>query len=132
MYEVTKTEAPRRAVFSPSVDIHDTNEGLVLRADLPGVHPDNLDLSVENNVLRIYGKVTATPPEGSKFLHREFREGDYFRSFILGDELDSNEISAELDAGVLTLTVPKAARLRPRRIEVKAKNGVEAGAVANG
>lgn len=105
--------------LTPAVDIHETEEGMVLTADLPRVSKDNLEISVEHNVLTLHGRVDNVEPAGSP-IHREIRRGDYFRSFILSDDLDTEQIAAKLDAGVLTLRIPKSARLRPRKIAVEA------------
>jgi HSP20 family molecular chaperone IbpA len=70
-------------------------------------------------VLSLYAKIDSPVPEGARLLHEEYRLGDYQRSFILGDEVDRDRITAELTHGVLRLFLPKADRLRTRRIEIK-------------
>lgn len=121
MYEISRLETPHRPVFTPDIDIHETDSGLVLTADLPGVSKEGLDVSVVENVLKIHGRVVSETPKGAKLVLQEYREGDYYRSFILSDEVDADSIRAEFEAGVLTLTLPKAKRLLPRKIEVEAK-----------
>lgn len=121
MYEISRLERPHRPVFAPALDIYESDQGLVLKADLPGVSKEGLEISVVENVLKIHGRVTTETPAEAKLVLQEYREGDYYRSFILSDEVDSEEIRAELEAGVLTLTLPKAKRLLPRKIEVEAK-----------
>lgn len=118
MYQDPNNERP---VFLPAIDIHETAEGLVLHADLPGVRRESVEISVENNVLQIYGKSSLEVPEGAEFVHQEFRLGDYYRSFILSEDVDTEKISAQLEGGVLTLTLPKLKRSGPRKIEVAAK-----------
>jgi HSP20 family molecular chaperone IbpA len=108
---------PKRPVCQPHVDIHESETGLVLRADLPGVTKETLELMIEENVLKIFGRSTLTNPPGSQKNHHEFRLGDFYRSFILGDEIDTENIKAELESGVLTLKLPKR-KVRPRRIDV--------------
>ena len=78
---------PRR-VYSPALDIYETQEGLVLEADLPGVQPHNLEIRVQDNVLHLYGKVTWPTLASAKVLHEEVHEEDFYRSFILSDERD--------------------------------------------
>ncbi|MFO0813360.1 MAG: Hsp20/alpha crystallin family protein [Gemmatales bacterium] len=109
---------PRR-VYSPALDIYETQEGLVLEADLPGVQPHNLEIRVQDNVLHLYGKVTWPTPASAKVLHEEVHEEDFYRSFILSDEVDTDQITADFSDGVLTLKLPKAAKAKPRKIEVR-------------
>ena len=105
--------------FTPPIDIHEQPEGLVLEADLPGAVEQNLRVQLEDNVLSLHARIEAPVPEGARLLHEEYRVGDYQRSFILGDEVDRERITAELTHGVLRLFLPKADRLRTRRIEIK-------------
>jgi HSP20 family molecular chaperone IbpA len=105
--------------FTPPIDIHEVGEGLILEADLPGAVEQDLRVQLEENVLSLYAKIDSPVPEGARLLHEEYRLGDYQRSFILGDEVDRDRITAELTHGVLRLFLPKADRLRTRRIEIK-------------
>lgn len=110
---------PTGNTYVPPLDIQETAEGLVLEADLPGVPQDQLEVRVEDNVLNIFGKVQWNVPEGARLVYEEVRPGDYFRSFILGDEVDTDRIVADFTNGILRLTLPKAAKARPRKIEVR-------------
>ena len=114
-------ETPRqnRQVYTPALDIYETAEGLVLEADLPGVQPSHLEIRVQDNVLHLYGKVTWPVTQQAVKLHEEVREEDFYRSFILSDEVDTEQITADLSDGVLTLTLPKAPKAKPRKIEVR-------------
>ncbi len=103
----------------PPIDIHEGPEGLVLEADLPGAHEQNLSIQLEDNVLSLHARIHSPVPEGARLLHEEYRLGDYRRSFILSDEVDRDRISAELKNGVLRLILPKSERSRTRRIEIK-------------
>lgn len=105
--------------FTPPIDIHEEPDGLILEADLPGAVEQNLRIQLEDNVLSLYARIDSPVPEGARLLHEEFRLGDYQRSFILGDEVDRERITAELTHGVLRLFLPKADRMRTRRIEIK-------------
>lgn len=105
--------------FTPPIDIHEEPDGLILEADLPGAVEQNLRIQLEDNVLSLYARIDSPVPEGARLLHEEYRVGDYQRSFILGDEVDREKITAELTHGVLRLFLPKADRLRTRRIEIK-------------
>lgn len=114
-------QAPvRRVLCQPPVDIYEEPDGLVLRADLPGVTKDSLDLVIEDNVLKIFGRASTTFDPEARGVHHEFRMGDFYRSFIFGEEVDPDNIRAELEDGVLTLRLPRRPT-RPRRIELDVK-----------
>lgn len=104
---------------TPLIDIHEGPDGLVLDADLPGVREQDLTIQLEDNVLTLHGRVEPAEPDTARTLHEEFRRVDFHRSFILSDEVDRERIRAELKEGVLRLTLPKAERAKPRRIEIK-------------
>jgi len=105
--------------YTPPIDIHEGPEGLTLEADLPGATERNLRIQLEDNVLSLYAKIDSPVPEGARLVHEEYRLGDFHRSFILSDEVDREQITAELKNGVLRLSLPKAERARTRRIEIK-------------
>jgi HSP20 family molecular chaperone IbpA len=108
-----------RLVFTPPIDIYETDEGLLLRADLPGVSLDTLELQVQDNKLTLFGRMQPSIPEGARLLHQEFETGDFLRSFILSDEVAHERISAKLNHGVLEVLLPKAPKAEPRRIQVR-------------
>lgn len=117
--EVATAERTRSGVtYSPRFDIWETDEELVLYGDLPGVSPENLDIQFENRVLTINGKVEPRHQD-IDFLYGEYGIGDFYRTFTVGEAIDSEKISAELHDGVLTLHLPKTEAVKPRRIEVK-------------
>jgi len=101
----------------PAVDIYETDDGLTLVADMPGVDKDGVDVRVEEGVLTIKGACGHELREGNYY--REFGLLDYWRQFSLNDEFDPGKIAAELKHGVLTLHLPKAEKAKPKRIEVK-------------
>ncbi|MDH3442455.1 MAG: Hsp20/alpha crystallin family protein [Deltaproteobacteria bacterium] len=102
---------------TPPVDIYETAEGLMVKADLPGVAKEGLDVRVENNLLTIRGKAAHAAPGDP--LYREYSLLNFFRQFELNERVDQHKISAELKHGVLTLTLPKAEEAKPRQIEVR-------------
>ena len=102
---------------TPPVDIYETAGGLVVKADLPGVEKENLDLQVENNLLTIRAK--STPTTAGEPVYREYELVNFFRQFELNEKVDQSKISAELKHGVLTLQLPKAEEAKPRKIEVR-------------
>ena len=106
---------PERAV-RPAVDIYETEEGLNLLADLPGVDKDGLSIDIDQGVLTLRGDVDDAGR--GKSLHREFVLGSYYRRFTLPSELDFDKVSAELNDGVLTLSMPKSEAAKPRKIDI--------------
>jgi HSP20 family protein len=102
---------------TPPVDIYETAEGLVVKADLPGVDKENLDVRVENNLLTIRGKSAHVAP--GEPIYREYELVNFFRQFELNERVDQAKISADLKHGVLTLQLPKAEEVKPRKIDVK-------------
>ncbi len=111
-----QTREKNRTMVSPSVDIFEDNNMLTLVADLPGVTRDNMELGIDKNILTIQGQVSRVA-EGNP-LYREFGDMGYHRRFNLPDNLELDQTRAELKDGVLTLSFPKAAAAKPRRIEV--------------
>ncbi|MBW2526799.1 MAG: Hsp20/alpha crystallin family protein [Deltaproteobacteria bacterium] len=104
----------------PRVGLFDTKEQLVLRAELPGVAEDDLDITVDEGTLAIRGTRKVTIPEGYSVHRQERAETTFARSFALPCKVDSDKAQAELKYGVLTLTLPKAPEVQPRQIAVKA------------
>jgi HSP20 family protein len=110
---------PQKWVRTPPIDIFEIEDGLVLRADLPGVSADALELQVQDNRLTLFGHVEQPVDENVRLLHQEYHMGDFLRSFILSDDVDHERISAKLTNGVLEVTLPKVPRPEPRRISVE-------------
>lgn len=101
----------------PAVDIYETEEGLTLVADVPGASQDGIDVNVEDGLLTIKAKAEHTLREGNYY--REYDLMNYWRQFRLSDQVDTEKITAHLEHGVLTLNLPKAEKMKPRKIEVK-------------
>jgi len=106
--------------FTPAVDIFETETGLTLLADMPGVKTKDLDIDLRDDILTLAGRVA--PPEGADELDviREYRTGKYVRQFTVSEAIDQSKISAQLKDGVLRLVLPKAEKAVPRKITVKA------------
>jgi HSP20 family molecular chaperone IbpA len=106
-------------VFIPAVDIFETDQGITLLADMPGVNSKDLNIDLDQNVLTLSGVVNG--PEGANEVEvlREYRTGKYYRQFTLSEMIDGNKIEAKITDGVLRLTLPKAEAAKPRRITVK-------------
>lgn len=116
---VQKGDGQGRDVYlRPAVDIHEDAKGITLKADLPGVSRDRLDIHVDRDTLSIEGQVSIDMPEDMEALYADVRATRFQRSFTLSHELDSDGIKAEMKDGVLTLTVPRRAEHQPRRIEI--------------
>lgn len=107
------------AVFSPRFDIVETDTHLTLYGDMPGVAKDCLDVRYENEQLIIHAKVLPRN-EDQRFVREEYGVGDYHRTFLVGEAIDTEGITAELRNGVLTIQLPKSKALQPRRIDIKA------------
>ena len=107
------------ATIRPLVDIFETADGITLRADMPGVSRDGLNLRVEGANLLVEGKIGIVPEEKMSALHADVRATLYRRSFVLGSELEAERIDANLKDGILTVRIPKRPELRPRKIEVR-------------
>lgn len=120
--EVAQSQRQRahgsEAVLRPSVDVYESGEGITLEADMPGVSRERLEVRVDGDTLLIEGKVQFDLPEHAEALHADVRSTTYRRSFQLSRELDTGKIQANLRDGVLRVSIPKRAELRPRRIEV--------------
>lgn len=106
-------------ILRPPVDIHETTDAIVLRADMPGVTRDRLEVRLDgNNTLVIEGTIGIAPQEQMTALYADVRSTMYRRQFVLSKELEAGKIAAHLQNGVLTVTIPKRDEVRPRRIQV--------------
>jgi HSP20 family protein len=106
------------AVYTPRFDVFETENEFVLAGDMPGVTADSLEVSVENQELKIWGKVAPRHSEVRSW-SEEYGIGDYYRSFTLGDAIDPDAVHAQLKDGVLSLRLGKKAQARPRKITIK-------------
>ncbi len=113
-------EATRsKPVIIPRADIYETEENVVVLADMPGVGPDEVDVSIEGRVLTIRGHVPEHVHKGSRLVHAEYGDADYQRVFTLSEEIDRDRISARQRNGLLILELPKAGQAKARKIEVQ-------------
>lgn len=115
--ECATTDATPMQWTTPRADVLHNGEETILRLDLPGITKDQLSINVEKSILTVEAVFAAGNPD-DRFLHREFAPTGFRRRFELSDELDTANIRAELTAGVLTLTIPKLAAAKPRKITV--------------
>jgi HSP20 family protein len=105
-------------VFTPAVDIFETDKKITLLADMPGVKADSLSIDLHENVLSLEGDVQS--PEGANEVdvNKEYRTGKYYRQFTLSQVIDQNKIEAAMKDGVLRLSLPKVEAATPRKIAV--------------
>lgn len=111
--------ARNRVVLSPPVDIFETTDDIVLTADMPGVDEKSVDITLEQDVLTIEGRMSEVVPEGYRLDFQEFYEGDYRRVFTLATDVDRDRIQAEVKDGVLRLVLPKAEPAKAKKIQVR-------------
>jgi len=107
-------------IFTPAVDIFETDKALILLADMPGVKANNLTIDLREGVLALSTQMDFPESHEEVSILREYQTGNYYRKFNLSDVIDQSKIEAELKNGVLRLTLPKVETAAPRKIEVKA------------
>jgi len=103
--------------FMP-VDLYRESDQYVLRADLPGIDPDSVDVDVDGQLLTIRAQRSADTHDGVKWISQERPSGTFLRQFSLGDGVDSEKISANYNNGVLSVLLPVSERAKPRKIEI--------------
>ena len=116
-------------MFSPMVDIWETDTGLVLVADMPGVSPDDISIDLSNGTLTVSGRITSsypnqpqnstTHPSDLKVILSEYEVGNFYRQFSLADNIDQENITASMKDGVLKLELPRVAPTLPRKIKIQ-------------
>ena len=118
--EVEKAQEATRPMraFMPVADIFETEEALIVVLEMPGVRKDNVDITVENGVLTVEGRIDYSQYDGMQPIYGEYNVGPYRRSFRISSQVDQGKIRADMQDGVLTLVLPKAAEAKPRRIKV--------------
>lgn len=113
------TEADKRGLV-PTVDVSESNNEFVVRAEIPGVRKEDVNVTVENGVLTISAesKSETEEKEGARVIRQERRYGKYMRSLRLGTDIDESKVTATHKDGVLQVTLPKAEEVKPKRISV--------------
>ena len=106
-------------VFTPNVDIFETDRELTLLADLPGVTAESLTIDLRENTLTLTGEVEPFEKANEEDILIEYEIGKYYRQFSLSSLIDQSQIDAKLTDGVLRLTLPKVEEAKPRKIEVR-------------
>jgi HSP20 family protein len=118
--ETPRNETPKprsSGVYAPQVDVLETNDEMLLYADLPGVKPEDVSLTCKGDEVVLHA-ACASRNVGKERLYAEYGVGDFYRAFRIAEQVDRDGIEASLTDGVLTVRVPKAAAVRPKRITV--------------
>jgi HSP20 family protein len=105
-------------VIVPPVDIYENENEYVIKADIPGVKKENIDITIDNNELSISGRVADEEKSRENIKYSEFTLYNFFRSFNIGNDIDNNKVTANVCDGVLTLTLPKKEEVKPKKIEI--------------
>jgi HSP20 family protein len=108
-----------RRVFIPKTDIFETEKAIALIADLPGVNPESVDITLEKNILTIDGYAAPGEQPGLSINYSEYTPGDFHRQFRLTEEIDRDKIEASVSDGVLKLILPKAEDAKVKKIPIK-------------
>ena len=118
--ETSQADGPanQEAFVAPEVNISETRDGYVLEAEMPGVNKEGLEITLEGTDITIVGRRGRGKAPGEPLFH-ESRDLDFRRVFELDPVIDTGKISARMDQGVLTLTLPKSERVKPRKISVE-------------
>jgi HSP20 family protein len=121
-HELRGVESTRpERVFTPAVDIFETDKAITVVADMPGVGKDGLNIDVRDDTLTLTGTVAPAESRNERVLLREYETGSFYRQFRLSNTIDQSKIDATLENGALRLTLPKAEASRPRKIEIKTR-----------
>jgi HSP20 family protein len=110
----------QRPLFVPRADIYETEDDIVVVADVPGTDENNVEITLEKNILTINAYPSNDPPKDFTVVYSEYGLGDYQRRFAISNEIDRDKIEAQVKDGVLRLRLPKAGPSKTRKITVKA------------
>jgi len=117
----TETERARdRRLYSAYADVVETDDAILVQANIPGADEKTVELTMEKNVLTINAYPEIEAPQGYSLAYAEYGIGDYQRSFVLSDEIDREKIEARVKNGVLSLRLPKSGAARTRKIAIQA------------
>ena len=108
--------------WQPVVDIAESANDYQISVELPGVKPDQVQVELEDKVLKISGEKVREEQEGIEYRYRERAVGSFSRSFRLPEDADNNNVSAKFELGLLNVTIQKQAQVQPRKIEIQVKS----------
>jgi HSP20 family protein len=114
-----RTDSGAHFPFIPPADVLENSAGITIHLDMPGVTKEGIRIEADKNTLVIEGEVQIAMPQGMDALYAEIQSTRYRRSFTLSGELDADNTTATLSNGVLAVTIPLRAELRPRKVEVR-------------
>jgi HSP20 family protein len=114
--EVVRAPQEETLYFRPATDVFETQDSVFLRFDMPGVAKDQTDITVDKGLLTVTGHTRKEQP--GQCVYRETRIGDYQRQFTLTEDVEVDAITAEMQAGVLTIRIPKGEKAKPRKIQI--------------
>jgi HSP20 family protein len=106
-------------VFTPNIDIFETDQDITMLADLPGVAPGNLNIDIKDNTLTLSADIEPFENPDEEDVYIEYEVGKYYRQFSLSEVIDQDKIDAHLSDGVLKLILPKVKKATPRKIEIR-------------
>lgn len=115
--QTANSHVTRDEYIAPNVNIFETTDGYVLQAEMPGVGKDGVEITLEENEITITGRRAPETVSGEA-LFRERHNADYRRAFELDPAIDTDRIAAKVEQGILTVTLPKSERVKPRKISV--------------
>ena len=105
-------------VIVPPVDIYETENEYVIKADMPGINKESVEITLDNNVLEIIGRIKKDENKAKELKYSEYTMYNFYRTFNVGNDIDSNRVTANMDNGVLTLSLSKREEVKPKRIEI--------------
>jgi HSP20 family protein len=111
-------DGSRARYYVPSTDIYETQDALTVVMEMPGVGKEDITVALENDRLRVEGQIAFAKYDGLEPVYTEYNVGHYARAFTLSNKIDQEKISAQVEDGVLTLTLPKVKEAQPRRIPI--------------
>ena len=103
----------------PPADVYETDDEYVIKVEMPGVSKENIDVTLDNKELEITGKINGEVPDSKNLKYAEFKLYNYRRKFVVGEGINSAELKAGFNNGLLTLTLPKREEIKPKKIEVR-------------
>jgi HSP20 family protein len=116
--EQIRKEWEEGLLIAPTVDIYETDDDFILKALMPGVKKDNVDVKYAEGALTVYGRVDIKDPVKESYVLKEIENGNYYRVFKVSDSIDVDKIQAKMFDGILTLTLPKHERVKPKEIPI--------------
>jgi HSP20 family molecular chaperone IbpA len=119
--QAQQSRPQERQLRYPPVDISERENEFIIEADMPGVQEGNIDIQYHQGELTIQGKIDVPENAGENYRFRQFESTDFYRAFRIGESVDAANISAQCADGVLTVHLPKAETLKPRKIDVARK-----------